>query len=179
MNKLTIAISFVVLVFLGVLASGGGADKITKDLSQGAGGLIFSDALRLDGTQLSGVHVTAASIQAEFNDLNTRPTMTPRSGAVTYNGSLLARIGTGEHYLSGSFSVVLDMVSGTGRGRVGAILMSGADVAKPGLQDLTTYLDINITSISGSSMTGTITGEFSDQYAIDRQFSEEFQVDTS
>jgi len=176
MNRSAITIPFI-LTFLG--ACGGGTDQITRQNPPGPTGLIFSDALSLNSTELSTIGTVAAGTLAEFNDLNTRPLMSPRSGKITYDGGIFAQIGTDARYLDGGFSVVLDMASGTGRGTVGFISMSGPDATSTGLQDTTTFLDINITDISGTSLNGTITGEFSDRYAIDRQFSEEFQVDTS
>ena len=90
----------------------------------------------------------------------------------------MAKLGASGQYIGSGFDLTLDLTTGTGRGRAGFISMVGPGTVG-GLVDLGSVLDINVTSISGSTITGTITGEFSDQEAFDRQFSEEYQVDAS
>ena len=166
--------AFSILVF--GLSACGSADGIVSQ----AGGSppYFTSALVLDASQISSLSTVQYNTFAEFNRYQSFALVPPSNGAAIYDGSMVAKFGDSEQYIGGAISLTLDLSSGTGLGRVGFISMEGPGTVG-GLADLSSALDINVTDISGSTVTGTITGEFSDRAAFDRQFSEEFQVDTS
>ena len=139
---------------------------------------IYQNPLPLTSTQLAGVYSFASDTLAVFNDYNRRPIVMPNDNAAAYGGTMIAQIGAGEQYLSGSFEVTLDMISGTGRGRIAGIAMSGAATENM-LMDFGASLEVNVTSIESTKLNGTISGEFSDVFAFDPQFSEEFVVDAT
>ncbi len=179
MRGFTAAISFTCLLALG--ACGGSTDPVSREMTRGGapGSLLFSNALSLQSQQLAIANPTQVGTFSQFNDYNSRPVAAPPTGAAKFDGGLVAQIGNKDEFIGGGFSVILDMVNGTGSGTVGFIDMAGHPTIPDGLLDTSTRLSVNVTNVSGSNLTGTINGVFSDQIAFDRQFSEEFQVDAT
>jgi len=135
-------------------------------------------AMDIQPEQLVSVTRVANSSLARFDDYNRRPLDTAPAGASGFDGGVVAQVGNRERFIDGGLNVVLNGVQGNGLGSIGAISMNGPNTQN-GLLDIGSTLNITVTQISGTVISGKITGEFSDRFAFDPQFSEEFQVEAN
>ena len=175
------------LLFCVVLSACGGSSNTPEgssvfgdDAAPTSGGMtpLFSSPLDVATVQLESVSLTMANTSAQFNDFNGRPLTLPPTGASSYDGGTFAQVGDRERFVGGSFELTLDMVTGTGQGRIAGISMTGPGTQN-GLLDFGARLVVRVTAVSGSELRVTISGEFSDQSTFDDQFSEEFLVDAT
>lgn len=134
----------------------------------------FPATVLLTTSQTAGLFQWRRSTKGLFDTLNTAPTMTAIPAVIAdYEGQMLAQIGTQEAYLGGDIIVRLDFNSGNGFGSVNNLDISGREATHPDLSgNLTTNrqlssfdsLDVTLTSVTPTTVTGTITGSADDSF---------------
>lgn len=166
---------YVVPVGVLILAACGGGE-ITDQQQQN--NLHFLNAERPDTSELNGIFPETRPTVANFDDANTRPLQAPQGGgAVYYEGTMLARKGQSSEFMHGDIGITFNLNAGNGTGDVTNITISGDDTQDRQMSFFGENVDVLITSVNGTSMSGTMTGTFEEDTAVVNPIFDTYTVD--
>lgn len=147
-----------VLAATALSACGGSGTQIDDPASAarqvGTSGPHFSTDIGLDPAN-SGVFSEAIVTDNLYRLANTYSLVAP-TGGISFGGTMVAKIGTDETYLSGDMEIDVTFQSGNGVGFVDNLSISGRDTQNRTLSILDQY-DI-VGTANGTTFTGTISG---------------------
>ena len=135
------------------------------------------NAERPDISELNGIFPSHRPTVARFDDANTRPLQAPQGGSVYYEGTMLARKGQGSEFMYGLLGITFNLNAGNGTGELTNITISGDDTQDRQLSVFDNNVDILITSVNGTSMSGTMTGTFEEDTAVVNPIFDSYTVD--
>lgn len=151
-----------------LFACGGGADTGTSGGgSSGGGGTVppqLVNPLGLTASDTAGMWDFRRTVDAEFDSLNTSAPISAAPGPrAIYEGQMLARKGTGQEFMGGDFVIDIDFTSGTGTGFIDNMDISGTDTTNRFLESANpNQLNVAIDTISGATISGTVSGTVSE-----------------